>query len=222
MKITAIIPAAGTGSRYNPKKHKLLEEVNGVPIIIRTLKAISSVQEIDKIIICTSPGLKEKISGLVTEYGISGVKKIILGGETRQQSVFKGLQELKKTDDTDLVVIHDGARPLVSTELIKNTINAAIEKGASIAAVPVKDTVKIVDSSTGEVLETPDRNKLWNVQTPQVFKFREIFEAHELFCKENFTDDSALMENAGYKVFVCMGSYKNIKITTEEDLCQLK
>ena len=218
MKISAIIPAAGSGSRYNSSKHKLLEEIRGIPVIIRTLGVISAVDEINEIIVCTSGNLREEISELVEKYGISKVKKIILGGKTRQESVFKGLQELKNSSNPDFVLIHDGARPLVSVEIIKNSIAVACEKGASIVAVPVKDTIKRIDRSTGEIIKTHDRQELWNIQTPQVFKFNEISGVHQKFKEENLTDDSALMEKAGYKVFVSMGSYKNIKITTEEDL----
>lgn len=206
MKISAIIPAAGTGSRYSPVKNKLLEELNGIPVLMRTLKAVSSVGKISEIIVCTSC---EKTLSLVKDY------KTAPGGRTRQESVFNGL---KIADNPDLVIIHDGARPLVAPEVIKNTIKTAIKKGAAIAAVPAKDTIKKVNPKTLEVIETPDRAALWNVQTPQVFRFCEILDAHRNFENLDFTDDAALMEKAGYKVYVVKSSYKNIKITTEEDL----
>ncbi len=218
MKISAIIPAAGSGSRYSKIKHKLLEELKGVPVIVHTLRAISAVDEINEIIVCASEDLLDKIELLVRIYKIPKVKKVILGGETRQKSVFKGLKELETSTKPDFVLIHDGARPLISAEIIKDSIAMAVKKGTSIAAVPVKDTIKRINSSTEEIIETLDRQELWNIQTPQVFKFDEILRVHEAFKGANLTDDSALMEKAGYKVFVCMGSYKNIKITTEEDL----
>ncbi|HSA06188.1 MAG TPA: 2-C-methyl-D-erythritol 4-phosphate cytidylyltransferase [Candidatus Gastranaerophilales bacterium] len=221
MKISAIIPAAGSGERYSSFKHKLLEEVNGIPVIIHTINAISAVEEIEDIIICASLDLIEKISEEVKKNNVLKVKKIILGGKTRQESVFKGLKELNKLIEPDkkpdFVLIHDGARPLISVDVIKNTILTALEKNACITAVPVKDTIKRVNNLTGEVIETLNRQELWQIQTPQVFRFAEILKAHELFEGENLTDDSALMEKAGYKVFVSEGSYKNIKITTEED-----
>jgi len=218
MKITAIIPAAGTGSRYSNKKNKLLENLKGIPVIIHTLRVISSVDEITEIIICTSMDLQDQIHNLIREYNIPKTKKIILGGQTRQQSVFNGLREIKNTGEFNLVLIHDGARPLVSQEIIRESISTALKKGAAIAAVPAKDTIKKINPDTGEVIETVDRQSLWNVQTPQVFRLNDIFGVHQAFKGDNMTDDSALMEKAGYKVYVCMGSYKNLKITTEEDL----
>jgi 2-C-methyl-D-erythritol 4-phosphate cytidylyltransferase len=217
MKFYAIIPAAGTGSRYSKDKNKLLEEIFDIPVIIHTLNKIASVTEIEGIIICTSSALIEDIKELVSDYKISKVKAIILGGKERQESVFLGLQKAKEYNP-DYVLIHDAARPLVSQEIIENSLNMAVEKGACIVAVPTKDTIKRVSSKTGEVIETVDRSQLWNVQTPQIFKFSQIIEAHERFAGQNFTDDAALLEELNLPVNVCMGSYKNIKITTSEDL----
>ena len=217
MNVVAVIPAAGTSSRYNPQKNKLLEEIKGIPVIIHTLRVISSVNEIDEIVIPTSKKLIEKISDLIKEYEIPKIKKIILGGRTRQESVFIGLKEFE-SDKPDWALIHDAARPLVSPEIISSSIMTAVKKRASIVAVPVKDTIKKIDGATGEIIETVERQNLWNVQTPQVFKYSDILGVHEGFNGENLTDDSALMEKAGFKVFVCEGSYKNIKITTREDL----
>ena len=205
MKISAIIPAAGTGSRYSATKHKLLEELGGIPVILRTLETISSVKEITEIVVSTS---SEEISNLIKNY------KTTPGGKTRQESVFNGLKALSSPD---LVLIHDGARPLISPKIIRNSISIAAQKGAAIVAVPAKDTIKRVNPSTGEVIETLNRKELWNVQTPQIFRYADLLKAHETFASQVFTDDAALMENAGHKVFVVQGSYKNLKITTEED-----
>ncbi len=218
MKVSAIIPAAGSGKRYSNSKNKLLEELKGIPVIARTLMTIDSVEEIDEIIVCTSGGLKGKIAEIVEKYAVSKVKKIVLGEETRQKTVFNGLQVLETAKNPHLVLIHDGARPLVTAGIIRNSIRTAVEKGACIVAVPAKDTVKRVDPETGEVIETIERRGLWNVQTPQVFNANDILGVHQGFRGENLTDDAALMEKAGYGVFVCDGSYKNIKITTAEDL----
>lgn len=205
MKISAIIPAGGSGSRYSQTKNKLLEELNGQPVILKTLEVISSVEEITEIIVCTS---SVQIQKAVKGY------KTTPGGATRQESVYNGL---KAADSPDFVLIHDAARPLIGPETIKNTIKTAVEKGAAITAVPAKDTVKKVDTSTGQVIETPQRKELWNIQTPQVFSYLALLEAHQRFEGQDFTDDSALMERTGHKVFVVRGSYKNLKITTEED-----
>ena len=217
MNITAIIPAAGSGSRYSTVKNKLTENLSGVPVIIRTLQKISAADKINNIIICTSIDLLDEIKKLAEEHNISKAKDIVLGGKTRQESVFLGLKEAEKYNP-DYVLIHDGARPLVSGEIIENSINAAVKKGAAIAAVPAKDTIKKVNPDTGEIVKTLNRSELWNVQTPQVFKFRAVLGAHESLKNSDFTDDAALLEEMKIPVFVVEGSYKNIKITTEEDL----
>jgi len=218
MKISAIIPAAGSSSRYSAAKNKLLEEIKGVPVIIRTLREVCVADEVEEIIICASEWFIEPISRMVRENNITSCVKVILGGKTRQESVFNGLKELERTGKPDFVLIHDGARPLVSPDIIKNTIETSRAKGSSVTAVPAKDTIKRVELSTGEILETLNRDELWNTQTPQVFKFEDILRVHQEFKGQNFTDDAALMEKAGCKVFVSMGSYENIKITTKEDI----
>lgn len=215
MKISAIIPAAGSGSRFSSNKNKLLENINEIPVIVHTLRVISSVDNINEIIIATSADLIDEIKALIEEYKISKVNHIILGGKTRQESVFNGLKIIEKAD---FIVIHDGARPLVSTKIIENSINTAVEKGASIVAIPAKDTIKRVDEKTNQIIETLNRQELWNVQTPQIFKYKEILDAHVKFKDQNFTDDSAMIEKLGIQVFTVMGSYKNIKITTQEDI----
>lgn len=210
MKISAIIPAAGTGTRYSAARNKLLEKLGDLPVLLRTLEVISSIKEITEIVVCTSC---EQVSELVKDY------KVVLGGATRQESVFNGLKAL---DSPDLVIIHDGARPLIRPDIIRESIKAAVEKGAAIVAVPAKDTIKRVNPNSGEVIETLNRKELWNVQTPQVFNYKILMEAHHRFTGQDFTDDAVLMEKAGQSVFVVQGSYKNIKITTEEDLAVAK
>lgn len=217
MKITAIIPAAGSGTRYSAVKNKLFEDLNGFPVIVHTLKKISAVEEINSIIICTSQGLIDEIKQLVKDHNIPKVEAVILGGETRQESVFLGLKEAQKLSP-DFVLIHDGARPLVSAEIIKNSINTTVEKGSAVVAVPAKDTIKRVNPESKEIIETLNRDELWNIQTPQVFRFNLILAAHEKFKGQNFTDDAALLETLKIPVNIVTGTYKNIKITTEEDL----
>ncbi len=218
MTVSAIIPAAGSGSRYNKSKNKLLEELRGIPVIARTLMNVSSVGEISEIVVCTSGELQGKIGKIIEQYEIPKVNRIVLGGKTRQESVYNGLKELEMPGASNFVLIHDGARPLACPEIIRESIKTARQKGAVIVAVPTKDTIKRIDPATHEVIETIDRQGLWNVQTPQVFKYNEILGVHEGFKGEDLTDDSVLMEKAGYKVSVCIGSYENIKITTGEDL----
>ncbi|OGI23514.1 MAG: 2-C-methyl-D-erythritol 4-phosphate cytidylyltransferase [Candidatus Melainabacteria bacterium RIFOXYA12_FULL_32_12] len=214
MKISAIIPAAGSGTRFGSNKNKLLENINGMPVIIHTLQTISSIDAINEIIICTSDNIIDEIKNLVSKYNISKVKQVILGGVTRQESVFKGLKTL---NNPDIVIIHDGARPLITRDIIENSIKTATEKGAAIVAVPTKDTIKRVNKEN-RIIETLNREELWNIQTPQVFNYKDILEAHIKFQGQNFTDDSALIEALGMPSYTVMGSYKNIKITTQEDI----
>ncbi|MFA6989509.1 MAG: 2-C-methyl-D-erythritol 4-phosphate cytidylyltransferase [Candidatus Gastranaerophilaceae bacterium] len=214
MKISAIIPAAGSGSRYSKNKNKLLENLCGKPVFIHTIEKIALVDEINEIIICTSPDIIEEITLLIEKWFINNAIKIILGGETRQQSVYNGL---KRCENPDFVLIHDAARPLIEKETIIQAINSAKEKGSAIVAVPSKDTIKIADD-TLKITGTPDRKYLWNIQTPQIFKYEEILNAHERFKELDATDDAALLEKTGKNVYLFKGSYKNIKITTTEDL----
>lgn len=217
MKITAVIPAAGSGTRYNSVKNKLSEDLNGMPVIVCTLEKIAAVEEINNIIICASSDLIDEIRQLIRDYNIPKVEKVVTGGKTRQESVFIALKEAEGFNP-DYVLIHDGARPLITGAIIKNAINTAVEKGASVVAVPVKDTIKRADCETGKVTETLKREELWSVQTPQIFKFKEIFEAHKTLKGRDFTDDAALAEELNIPVYITPGSYKNIKITTEEDV----
>jgi 2-C-methyl-D-erythritol 4-phosphate cytidylyltransferase len=216
MKITAIIPAAGTGSRYDRYKNKLLENLDGIPVIVRTLRTISSINSLNNIIICTSEDLLPEITSIVKEYNITAAE-VIIGGETRQESVFKGLNAAKEFEP-DFILIHDGARPLISKDIIENAIKCASIKGAAIVAVPTKDTIKRVDINTNRIIETINREELWNIQTPQIFKYQDLLDAHNMFENMNLTDDSALIEKANLPAYVVLGSYSNIKITTKEDL----
>jgi len=217
MKITAIIPAAGSGSRYSQNKNKLFENLDGLSVLVQTLKVIASVQEINNIIVCSSKELISEINTIVQNYNLEKAVKVVSGGKTRQESVFNGLKAAAEYNP-DYVLIHDGARPLVTEEIIKNAISCAIAKGNAIVAVPAKDTIKRVNVSTNKIIETLNREELWNIQTPQVFKYNELLEAHKKFEGMNLTDDSTLIERLGIPSFVVMGSYSNIKITTKEDL----
>ena len=156
-------------------------------------------------------------SAVIGPYDFQKVADLVSGGETRQDSVCNGLKVLPK--DTDFVVVHDGVRPFVTDGMIFTCLEAAADWGAAVAAVPVKDTIKITDSD-GFVVDTPDRNRLWSVQTPQVFRRDLLIEAHQHARQEGLqlTDDAALVEQLGLRVKCVMGSYGNLKITTPEDL----
>ena len=153
---------------------------------------------------------------LVEKFRISKVSKIVVGGNSRQQSVWNGLKNMPP--ETTLVAIHDGVRPFVTSEEISRVITAAEEEGAAILAVPVKDTVKIVRS--GKIESTPDRERIWLAQTPQVFRKEIIINAYRLAMEKKFsgTEDASLVEKLGVSVSIVKGSYSNIKITTPEDL----
>lgn len=211
MKTSLIITAAGSGSRYDKNVNKLLEKISGMSVLERTLKTYIESNLFNEIIICTSIDLLQEIKVLVSN---NHSIKVILGGKTRQQSVFNGLKECS---DPDFVAICDAARPLTTKEIIIKALNLAKEKGSAICAVPTKDTIRRVDKN-GKITDNINREGLYNIQTPQIFKYKDILEAHTNFQGENATDDSYLFQKAGHDVFISEGSYKNIKITTKEDI----
>jgi 2-C-methyl-D-erythritol 4-phosphate cytidylyltransferase len=210
MKVSAIIAAAGSSSRFK-NGQKLLFDLNGCTVIEKTLSAFQKHPMIDEIVICTSENLIDEIRLLSEKF--SKVSKIILGGATRQDSVLNGL---KSVSNPDFVAIHDGARPLISQETITSTINKAIECGHATCAVQVKDTIKKVIED--KIVETPIREQLWQVQTPQVFCYKEILDAHVKWEGHGFTDDTLLIEKTGKSVYIVKGCYENLKITTPEDI----
>ena len=212
MKNVAIILGAGSGSRMKIDKSKLLLEINGKTVIERSAEAFLSIKEIDEIIITIREQDYEAFSAHLKDERIT----FVIGGETRQKSVKNAVQTI---DDCDLIIIHDGARPLIKPDDILKTIEAAKDYGAAATGVKVKDTIKVVDDE-GFVVDTPDRSTLFSVQTPQIFNFTLYKQALEKAEKENrdFTDDCQLLEFLGHRVMMVEGSYSNIKITTQEDI----
>lgn len=217
MKVEAIVACAGVGNRLKRKLSKPLVKLNGIPIFIRTIKTLSRVRLIDKIILVVKKEELARFAQEVKRYHLKKIKTIIPGGKTRSNSVKNGLSALDK--QTDLVVIHDGARPLVDKNSITQVIKAARKSGAAILAVPAKATIKQI--TVQRVKKTLDRKKLWEAQTPQVFKKAIILKAYKSF-KGVATDDAFLVERLGRPVKIVMGSYQNIKITTPEDLAFAK
>lgn len=211
-KVGAIIVAAGLSQRMGGID-KVLAPLGGKPILIRATEPFQRCHLVDQIVVVVSGGKKEQCWRLLAEEKWSKISDICLGGERRQDSVAAGLGQL---NDCDWVVIHDGARPLVTVELIERGLEAAKETGAAVAAVPVKDTIKVAGDDR-IVHQTPPRQNLWAVQTPQVFHISIITEAYHK-AKGDVTDDASLVEQLGYKVKLYMGSYDNIKITTPDDL----
>jgi 2-C-methyl-D-erythritol 4-phosphate cytidylyltransferase len=208
--VSTIIVAAGESRRMNGID-KVLAPLGGRPVISHVLSAFNSCGLIGHIVLVVNEKSLEQCQKLTA--GLSKPVEICVGGKRRQDSVAAGLKKLK---DCDWVIIHDGARPLVTQELIEAGLKAAKETGAAVAAVPVTDTIKIAGDDR-IVHQTPPRQNLWAVQTPQVFLPGIITEAYQK-AKGEATDDAALVEQAGYKVKLYMGSYDNIKITTPQDL----
>lgn len=205
---SVIITAGGTSSRYG-NKNKLLEFIDNKTVIEHTVSAFLGFNEITEIIIPTNKSIKEEIQHLFTDPRI----KIVEGGDSRQKSVYKGLQEVINP----YVIIHDGARPLVQEGVISQTMDLVVLKNAVSVMTKTTDTIKEVDE-TGRIIRTIDRSKLYNTQTPQAFKTSLIKEAHETLKDYNFTDDASMLEELNKDVYIIIGSYTNIKITTKSDL----
>ena len=216
MKITAIVPAAGEGLRFKSTIAKPLVNLDRRPILIHTLAVLSRHHLIKEIIVV----FNKKDIGLLTkkieQCKLRKIKKVVLGGVTRRQSVENGLREIDQ--GCDFVLIHDGVRPFIDKKIISSVIDAARKTGAALSAVPVKPTIKEVNPLNLKVKITLDRSLLWEIQTPQVFRKDIILKAYSRFKDKNALDDASLVEKLGVDVKVVEGSYKNIKITTPEDL----
>ena len=231
-KVKAIVPAAGLGRRFGPGANKPFEILDGKPLIVWSLETLGSVEEIEEIIPVLREADREKALEIFEQYELSKIKKIAPGGKERQDSVYNGLKLIEGQDC--IVLIHDGARPFIEKNLIEKAIRELLiphsppvakrnERGLRvydgiILGVPVRDTIK---EAEGEIIKkTLNRDSLWAIQTPQIFHYRTIFSAYEKAVEEGFysTDDAALVEKYGGKIRVIMGSYRNIKITTSEDL----
>ena len=213
--VTAVIVAAGNSTRMGGVNKQFLL-IDGVPVLIRSLLAFAECDFINEIVISAREEDIPKMYSMIREYRVLKVKEIVKGGETRQQSVFNAIRV--SSPFSEYFAIHDGARPLVSEKEIADTVLTAFETKAAATAVKVKDTVKIADEN-GVIISTPDRSKLWAVQTPQVFERRLYLSAIDAVKdSENFTDDCKLIEEYGAQVRLVEGSYDNIKITTPGDI----
>ncbi|WP_462412537.1 2-C-methyl-D-erythritol 4-phosphate cytidylyltransferase [Neobacillus sp. Marseille-QA0830] len=215
MTYQVIIPAAGQGKRMGAGKNKLLLALNGVPILIHTLKVFEEDEFCEGMILAIHPQDEEEFTRLLSEYQINKVIRLVSGGKERQYSIYNGL----KTINSDgVILVHDAARPFITTKQIHRLVETAEQKGAAIIGVPAKDTMKKVQD--GLVAETVERSSLWAVHTPQAFRVSLLLEAYEQAEKDCFlgTDDSSLVERTGHTVAMVEGDYDNIKITTPEDL----
>jgi 2-C-methyl-D-erythritol 4-phosphate cytidylyltransferase len=222
-RVIAIVPAAGLGRRFGSGINKPFHDLRGKPLIVWSLETLGSVNEITEIIPVLKEDDMERGVDIFEGYGLSKIKRIAPGGKERQDSVYNALKLVE--DRNCIVLIHDGVRPLIEKALIQETLKHMSEIlrnkedcDGIILGVPLKDTIKEVEE--GMIKKTLRRESLWSIQTPQVFPYSNIIAAYEKAMKEGFysTDDSAIVERYGGKVKVIMGSYKNIKITTPEDL----
>ncbi|KAF6625583.1 2-C-methyl-D-erythritol 4-phosphate cytidylyltransferase [Paenibacillus sp. LX16] len=214
-RVGVVIVAAGRGSRMGTQESKQFLLLRDKPIFIHTLEIFAAMPEVDEMVMVTGTGDVERCRDWIHQYKIGKNVQVVAGGSERQHSVFRGLRHLQ----ADWVMVHDGVRPLIQPELVRSCLEAAQRTGASVAAVPVKDTVKQVNGD-GIITATPDRRSLWSIQTPQTFRLSDLLRAYEEAEQSGFlgTDDSMLIERLGIPVTVVHGSYKNIKITTPEDL----
>ena len=219
MSVIALIPAAGMGKRMGAGVNKQYLLLNGKPIVAHTLSVFEDAPFVDDIYLVIPeeeiPYCREQV---VERYGFAKVRSIVPGGAERQHSVLNGLRAMENARDDDLVLIHDGVRPFVPIHVLERAGEVAGAHDGALVAVPAKDTIKIV--ADGIVRDTPPRESLWLAQTPQAFRYGVIRAAHEIADAEGFlgTDDAMLVERLGKDIHVVLGDYRNIKITTPEDL----
>jgi 2-C-methyl-D-erythritol 4-phosphate cytidylyltransferase len=219
MKVIALIPAAGMGKRMAAGINKQYLQLNGTPIVAHSIAVFEQSPLVDEIYVISPeeeiPYCREHV---IEAFGFVKVRAIVPGGSERQYSVLNGLRAIDSPADDDVILIHDGVRPFVTGEIIEQSIAVALESDGVLVAVPAKDTIKVVVD--GFICETPPRETLWQAQTPQSFRYGIIRAAHEQAAADGYlgTDDASLIERSGGKVRVVMGNYRNIKITTPEDL----
>ena len=211
-KVTAIILGAGSSSRMNGL-NKLIVHLGQHPVIAKSIDTLHNSRLISEIIIVSSKDNVRQLNSMVDDYKWNKVSNIVIGGDRRQDSVWQGL---KSFPICDLVVIHDGARPFIDDNMLASGVIAASKFGAATAGIPIRDTIKRSDNS-GSVTATLDRTNLWSVQTPQIFKYDVIMNAHQTV-QFDVTDDAAMIESIGGTVTIFEGSIYNLKITEPKDL----
>jgi 2-C-methyl-D-erythritol 4-phosphate cytidylyltransferase len=216
-KFGVVVVAAGKGSRMGTAESKQYLPLRDKPILVHTLEAFERMEPVGAIVLVVGAGDVARCEELVRRHGLAKVTAVVSGGAERQESVRKGLHALPH--GTEWAAVHDGVRPFVTAERAHACFREAQRTGAAVLAVPVKDTIKIVDPS-GHIQSTPDRRSLWAIQTPQAFRLDLLLEAHERAAADKFlgTDDSMLVERLGVPVSVVESDYTNIKITTPEDM----
>ncbi|WP_153732637.1 2-C-methyl-D-erythritol 4-phosphate cytidylyltransferase [Sporosarcina obsidiansis] len=215
MKYTVMIPAAGSGKRMGAGQNKLFLEIGGQSILYHTIGVFQDDPYCNEIILAVRPDEQPIIQGILEQHGGSKTITFVEGGDERQNSVAACIEAYK---GDGIVLVHDAARPFIDLSLIRELVHTAHEKGAAIAAVRAKDTIKIVENSM--VKQTLNRERLWMIQTPQAFRYELLKEASEAAIQDNFlgTDESMLVERLGHSVQIVESSYDNVKMTTQEDL----
>ncbi|WP_404348760.1 2-C-methyl-D-erythritol 4-phosphate cytidylyltransferase [Sutcliffiella horikoshii] len=220
MNYQVIVLAAGQGKRMKAGKNKQFIELEGKPVIIHTLSVFEADPWCSEIKLVINEKEKDIFKELLHQYPVQKIKEMVIGGEERQDSVYNGLTSFQSAE---IVLVHDGARPFISQEVIHHLVEKASKEGAAIVGVPVKDTIKRV-SKAGVVEETVERSSLWSIQTPQAFRYPILKEAHEKAKTENYlgTDEASLVERIQVPVHIVEGEYENFKLTTPEDLILAK
>lgn len=216
--VVAVVPAAGLGTRMGGPTPKQYLSLGGVPLLVYSLQILQSLESIREVILSVPESDREYCwREIVKPFGLEKVTQVVVGGKRRQDSVWNGLAAI--TLATDGVLVHDGVRPFIHQLMVKKVIHRAGETGAAVVALPILDTVKRVDR-LGIIQETMKREELWQIQTPQVFRYDWLVEAHQRAQQDQWdvTDDAALIERVGYPVSVVEGSCFNIKVTRPEDL----
>lgn len=215
MGYQVVIPAAGQGKRMGAGKNKLLLPLNGVPVLIHTLIIFEKDEDCNRVILAIHPDDEYEFASLIRMYKINKVQSFVHGGKERQDSVYNALQAAGKEG---IVLVHDGARPFIQEDTIREAVSAADLYGAAVVGVPVKDTIKKVQDK--KIVETVERSSLWAIQTPQAFRVSILLEAHNRAQEEGFlgTDEASLVERIPYEIRIVEGNYDNIKLTTPEDL----
>jgi 2-C-methyl-D-erythritol 4-phosphate cytidylyltransferase/2-C-methyl-D-erythritol 2,4-cyclodiphosphate synthase len=217
-KIAVIIAAAGQGKRLGADVPKQFLKIAGEPILVKTLRAFCSNENVDYVFIVTGNDYIGHCEQLIKEYNLEKIAAVVEGGRERQDSVYRALQQIDSTcPDAGAVLVHDAARPFISQDTINNVIEATVNVGAAIACVPVKDSIR---QGTSESSRNIERSNLYNVQTPQGFSKKVLMKAYEQAFEDKYygTDDASLVERIGQPVELVMGQYDNIKITTKEDM----
>ena len=219
---TAVVLAAGRGTRMGTQTAKQYLELQGKPILVYALEVFEQSAVVDDILLMTDKDHVEYCKKEICEkYGIKKVSAVAPGGKERYESVWKALCILKEREQTGYVMIHDGARPFITEEVLKRIYRQVQDKKACVVGMPVKDTIKLINKDR-QITESPDRSLVWQAQTPQAFALPLIIDAFEKQMKEDcshITDDAMVVEKQlGLPVYMVEGSYRNIKITTQEDL----